>query len=239
MGNQEIVLVKISEIQKDESNPRHRSKERFEALKISLRKFGWLMPVYIDKDNFLYSGHQRIDAWKSLGYEEVPARVFNPDKIKSPIGLNMLFNLTTCDFGNRDTVSEEAFKDLNISEIVESMEDAKDLYPCLNCEKKTIESFGEIPFSKSWQGYRSMLTMKVHIPIIISSDGRVANGINRLYAYKRLGYKDCLVVHSEHTYDKISSVMNKISMDFSVEDTIGETLMVNSFSRNRNSGHRN
>jgi len=45
--------------------------EDLEKLKKSIKKFGFIEPMIVNKDYTLIGGHQRLKALKELGYEEV------------------------------------------------------------------------------------------------------------------------------------------------------------------------
>jgi site-specific DNA-methyltransferase (adenine-specific) len=67
-----IEYLNINEIKPYKFNPRKNEK----AISIdadSIRQFGFLVPVVIDKNNELIAGHTRIEAGKLLGMEEIPA----------------------------------------------------------------------------------------------------------------------------------------------------------------------
>ncbi|BCV00156.1 MAG: hypothetical protein CM15mV33_060 [uncultured marine virus] len=68
----DIELVATSFVTGADYNPRKRDPERFELVKLSLGKLGWLMPMYITEEGEVLSGHQRLDAAIELGAEKVP-----------------------------------------------------------------------------------------------------------------------------------------------------------------------
>lgn len=53
-------------------NARTHSKEQILQLRASIREFGFINPVLIDKDYTVIAGHGRIQAAKEEGYEELP-----------------------------------------------------------------------------------------------------------------------------------------------------------------------
>jgi len=85
MENLKIQYKPINEIKPYKFNPRKNEK----AVKIvseSIKAFGFLIPVVIDKDNELIAGHTRIESAKMLGIESVPSiKVENltPDQIRA------------------------------------------------------------------------------------------------------------------------------------------------------------
>jgi DNA modification methylase len=61
----------INEIHPYKFNPR-KNEKAISIVADSIRQFGFLVPVVIDKNNELIAGHTRIEAAKMLGLEEVP-----------------------------------------------------------------------------------------------------------------------------------------------------------------------
>ena len=68
----EVISLKLSEITPYENNPRKKGKA-VEAVKISIKKYGFRVPVIVNKDKILVCGHTRLEAAKILGLEEIPA----------------------------------------------------------------------------------------------------------------------------------------------------------------------
>lgn len=71
---QKIEQVKLSEVKEAKYNPRTISTEELEKLKKSLKKFGCVRPLIINRStSTLVSGHQTLSAARSLGWKELPA----------------------------------------------------------------------------------------------------------------------------------------------------------------------
>jgi len=64
-------IVRLNELKLSKYNPRKISEEDLEKLKKSIKKFGFIEPMIVNKDYTLIGGHQRLKALKELGYEEV------------------------------------------------------------------------------------------------------------------------------------------------------------------------
>lgn len=62
---------KISSITPYENNPRTKEHSA-EMLKKSIQKFGFLVPIVVDKNGVVIAGHSRLEAAQALGMEEVP-----------------------------------------------------------------------------------------------------------------------------------------------------------------------
>lgn len=67
----EIIVKKIEEIIPYENNPR-RNDEAVDYVAKSIKEFGFKVPIIIDKDNVIVTGHTRLKAAKKLGFKEVP-----------------------------------------------------------------------------------------------------------------------------------------------------------------------
>lgn len=67
----EIITKKIDEVIPYENNPR-KNDEAVEYVAKSIKEFGFKVPIIIDKDNVIVTGHTRLKAAKKLGLAEVP-----------------------------------------------------------------------------------------------------------------------------------------------------------------------
>jgi len=90
-GSLIITEVPISELKFAEYNPRQISPIQFEKLKNSIREFGFIQPVVINKDKTIIGGHQRVTAYHSIGGTTVPAIRVNLSKEKEMV-LNLALN---------------------------------------------------------------------------------------------------------------------------------------------------
>lgn len=69
---EELRLININELIPYANNARTHSKEQINKLRSSLREFGFVNPVLIDKDKNIIAGHGRCIAAKEEGMKEVP-----------------------------------------------------------------------------------------------------------------------------------------------------------------------
>ena len=65
-------MVKVDDLVPYANNARTHSKEQIAKLRGSLREFGFINPIIIDKNNGVIAGHGRLSAAKEEGYTEVP-----------------------------------------------------------------------------------------------------------------------------------------------------------------------
>lgn len=69
---EELKIINIDELIPYVNNSRTHSKDQITKLRGSLREFGFVNPVLIDKDKNIISGHGRVLAAKEEGIKEVP-----------------------------------------------------------------------------------------------------------------------------------------------------------------------
>ncbi len=69
---EEMKLLPIDELIPYANNARTHSKEQLNKIRSSLREFGFVNPVLIDKDKNIIAGHGRCEAAKAEGIKEVP-----------------------------------------------------------------------------------------------------------------------------------------------------------------------
>ncbi|MHB1051349.1 MAG: ParB N-terminal domain-containing protein [Bacteroidota bacterium] len=226
-----ISLVPIKTIKGAEYNPRSFDKKRFALIKESLKNLGWLIPAYVC-DGVLLSGHQRTKAWQDLGYKEIPVVEVEGLSLETMRGLNILFNLATNDFRRADLGSqiESTSPKITVKNI--------DPYPCMNFKIRGVEGmmmkYGiSYAAADGWQYTKSMLTKGVVIPLVVSADGKLANGSKRLFALAKAGVEDVPVVFSDLPANYIEHFLNKISMDFDLKKTYSTQMRYGSFRRLR------
>lgn len=67
----DIISVPINQVKPYKYNPR-RNDAAVEGVAASIKRFGFKVPIIIDKDNVIVAGHTRLKAAKKLGLKEVP-----------------------------------------------------------------------------------------------------------------------------------------------------------------------
>lgn len=74
-------------------NPRKISKDSFEILKYSLKKFGLIKPVIANKNGVIVAGHQRTKAMKTIGIKQCPIFLLNKQvSVADEIKFNLMHN---------------------------------------------------------------------------------------------------------------------------------------------------
>ena len=69
-----IVYKPLDSIYYYENNPR-RNEKSVKAVRKSIKEFGFLNPIIVDKDNVIIAGHTRFLAAQQLGIENIPVIV--------------------------------------------------------------------------------------------------------------------------------------------------------------------
>lgn len=76
-----IQMVSSGRIILDPENPNEMSKENFEALKLNIRRYGFLVPVITNKEFKVADGEHRLKAGRDLGMSEIPTIVLPVDEV--------------------------------------------------------------------------------------------------------------------------------------------------------------
>jgi len=87
----EIKKVDISNIKFDDTNPNQLTDEQMDSLKMTMEKFGYLVPVILNKDYTVVDGEHRVRVYQDLGKRKIPAYVIDVDSIDLKI-LRQLMN---------------------------------------------------------------------------------------------------------------------------------------------------
>jgi 2-polyprenyl-3-methyl-5-hydroxy-6-metoxy-1,4-benzoquinol methylase len=230
-----IKLLPTVQFHHDPINPRERDQSRFELVMLSLRKFGFLLPLYARADGLLLSGHQRSDAAAALGWN-IPVHVVSKP-IRDTAGLNLTFNRATNDFGLQD-LDHGAIDAGEIKAVLESLPDTDDPYPCMGAVSTDVAALlaaNADCFSRyACNAARQLAEHGIQMPIIVNEDGEVLNGIGRLqYASERGQSQIKTVIVSVEKGEIIRTVMNGLSMDFRLNDGFKDVLRTNAFRRAR------
>ena len=242
----DIELVATSFVTGADYNPRKRDPERFELVKLSLGKLGWLMPMYITEEGEVLSGHQRLDAAIELGAEKVPVVILKDLDIQRRKGVNIVFNRATNDMHKNDS-GESLSEGIPFSIVKESMESLPDIppdsdlfFPCLGIEvgdtKKIMKENIQPFFGHAIRQAESLYHWgKTSIPIVVTDGHKVVNGVGRLQHAAEVGLDQVQTIYVDSSRADLARIMlNKLSMDYDLEDKYADVLRYNSFRRAAN-----
>ena len=91
----EVHEIDITSVTPAEYNPRSLSQKKFEDIKDSLTRLGFVDPVIVNKskerENIIVGGHQRVKVAREMGYKSVPA-VFVDLNLEEEKELNVRLN---------------------------------------------------------------------------------------------------------------------------------------------------
>ena len=113
---EEMKLLPIDELIPYANNARTHSKEQITKIRSSLREFGFVNPVLIDKDKNIIAGHGRCEAAKAEGIKEVPCVMVEHLTEAQKKAYIIADNKLALDAGWNDeilAVELESLKDLN------------------------------------------------------------------------------------------------------------------------------
>lgn len=90
-----VSYVDIEAIKPAAYNPRKITKEQRQELCKSIRRFGLIVPVLVNrKDNVIIAGHQRTTAARLVGIETVPVQYVESINLGDEIKFNQIHNST-------------------------------------------------------------------------------------------------------------------------------------------------
>lgn len=241
-----VELVDIDKLTGASYNPRTRDPERFELVKLSLSKLGWVLPMYVSENGEILSGHQRIDAAKELGAKQVPVVVLERLDLERRRGVNIVFNRATNDMHKNDSGSnlQDRMPMSIVEEAARGLEDidpnSDEFFPCMELKiknvpeivKKNVEPF----FAHAIRQAESLYHWgRTSIPIVITENDKVVNGLGRMQHAGEVGMLSIQTIYVDpQKADLARILLNRLSMDFDLEDKYADVLRFNSFRRASN-----
>lgn len=151
----EIVNKKLKDLKPYNNNPRNNARA-VSVVKESILKFGFKVPIVIDKDNTIICGHTRYYASKDIGLESVPC-IIADDLTKEQINAFRLADNRTSEFSewNFDKLAEElsdladfdldAFKfDELMAGLSDKFDDNKEIITSLNVKGGDSEELNNL-----------------------------------------------------------------------------------------------
>lgn len=235
-----IELVPINDVRPSTYNPRKSDPIRLKIIELSLRKLGWLLPIYADKDGEILSGHQRHLVATRMGMTEVPVCYIPRMTLEERKAINVAFNRGTNDMQNSDAPDtlKQALEQCNVFDIAAELPDQTNGCPCLNVE--TVPLAPLLKANKGrWVPYARNLAQMlrkrgIQMPIIATRDHKIINGIGRLELAADRGEPHVSVVWITDTQAELAQAMlNFLSMDFDIHTRYADLLRYNSFRRVR------
>jgi hypothetical protein len=226
----------------DKTNPRKADPARTGLLRLSLRKLGFIMPLFVDSNSgLLLSGHQRLGAAEELDISQVPVMsvAIKEADIK---GVNILFNRATNDFTAFDTGSKAHGK-LDLTAVLEAAEALPDFegedWFAVNCKYEPlgplVEGQAERYDKKATNLAISVWRMGIRIPIVVSESGQIVNGIHRAFAALEVAETSWPVIRIPDAHAEVAlNFLNYLSMDFHVDSDFEKLLRYSAYRRPQN-----
>lgn len=115
-----IATIPISKLNPAEYNPRVITKDEFSGLVESLKTFGQQENLIVNKDMTVISGHQRLEAMKSLGWDEAVCNVVDLDK-HAEKKLNVIMNSHAISGKYDDILLGEILEELKLDDDYSSL----------------------------------------------------------------------------------------------------------------------
>lgn len=234
-----VRMVPVDKIRPSTYNPRTADPERLELVALSLRKLGWLLPIYADAAGEILSGHQRhYVATEMLGMTEVPVVYTKPFDLEQRKAINIAFNRGTNDMdpGTQSRDLATMIKDEGVIELANSMPDVTGTAPIMDARD---EDLSEILTANvgDWKRHarvvsRMLAARGIEMPVVVDEHLKVVNGIGRLELYASKGRTTGPVLHlSGDTAVLARKMLNLLTMDFDLHTRYRDELRYNSFRR--------
>lgn len=239
-----IKIEPISAVNPSTYNPRTADPKRLDLIELSLRKLGFIAPIYADANGEILSGHQRHFVATRMGLKNVPVFRIPAIELQKRKALNIVFNRATND-GDICQTPEKAKRELetlNLSELAKNIQEkeleSKEFFRCAYPSKVSVAKLCKIN-SGRWIQYaksiaRTLRKAGIIMPIVCTPDGKVINGIGRLEMLAELKADTCEVVYISEDEAKLAdAMMNLLTMDFNIHERYEDLLRYNSFRRAR------
>lgn len=233
-----IDIVPIESLSPSTYNPRKADPVRLDLVETSLKKLGFLSPIFADMNGEILSGHQRHHVAQRIGMPAVPVHrlpVMPEHKRKA---LNLVFNRATNDMDSDSTSGSLAdeMRRLNIRKMSEQLPDQTDIARCSKSvtvtTKKIIQENKSAWIQYAAQVAKTLRARGVMLPIICTKDNQVINGIGRLQVAAEKKDPTVQVVYIEdHEADFAKAMLNLLSMDFDLHTRYADLLRYSSFRR--------
>ena len=239
-----ITLEPIDAIRPSTYNPRSAISERLDLIELSLRKLGFIAPIFADDDGEILSGHQRHLVAERMGASHVPVfrtKALDLDQRKA---LNIVFNRATNDFDFHHTPGKVTaeLESLDIQALAARIPDKEvggdGFLRCLRPAEVPVKDLCKANAGR-WIQYARNLARTLHrhgilMPIVCREDLTVINGIGRLEMLAEKKVVDAPVVFvTEDEAEFARAMMNLLSMDFDIHTRYADMLRFNSFRRAR------
>jgi hypothetical protein len=246
----EAKLISLADLEPAAYNPREADTERLRLLGMSLRKLGFILPLYADPDGRLLSGHQRLLTATNLNCTHAPVMEINPEGSHGETAktLNVIFNRATNDMAGTED-SQQLLKKLGLYDLQAKLDAVPDkdvtsdeFFRCVNPEMVPLADLKDGLTRTYDMGAVSMATKLfrrgVKMNAVVNRDtGEIVNGNFRIMAAmenagKIQGLDPYPVVYISNEEAELAGLLlNMISMRFTLEKQYADDLRFGSFRR--------
>lgn len=234
-------LTRVEDLEPAAYNPRTVDPDRLALVALSLRKLGFLLPIYATEAGEVLSGHQRLTAARTLGATHVPVVRLTHRALRDRQALNILFNRATNDIPSRRTGSRDLTARIDPAAL-QALADrhpnipttSQEWAPCLHVReadpptilRRNMDALSDHALGAA----RQLWGRGVRMPAVITDDWRVVNGIGRLQAAAERDEPWPVVVIPAARADLAGALLNSLTMDFDLT-RFADVLRFNSFRR--------
>lgn len=237
-------LVPVARLAPSAYNPRLTDPARLALIELSIRKLGWLLPIYATPEGEILSGHQRHLVAQRMGLKLVPVTYTENMPLPERKAINIVFNRGTNDLQPWETPKNltEALEQSNVHALAKAITDKRpgqyEFYRCLQAVPLPVKDLARIN-AGHWKQHaanvsRALQRRGIDMPIIVTPDQRVVNGIGRLQnaaKLKKMTVEAVQIPANEATL--AGAMLNLLSMDFDLHRRYKDLLRFNSFRRAR------
>lgn len=184
----EIKNIRIDNLKEAGYNPRQMNAEDLEKLKYSVKEFGVVEPIVVNKDLTVIGGHQRLKVLQELDWKEVPCIILDLDKKREKL-LNLALNRI---IGNWDEeklaklVKEISdYPDIKLSGLNESELEMLNVQYDLIFENENIEFDSEEEVKKLFE-LNTRVPIDLERPNIVKQKGKVAFYTENFEEWKKI-----------------------------------------------------
>ena len=119
------LIEPLSAVNPSTYNPRTADPKRLDLIELSLRKLGFIAPIYADANGEILSGHQRHFVATRMGLKNVPVFRIPAMELQKRKALNIVFNRATNDGDICQTPekSKRELETLNLSELAKNIQE--------------------------------------------------------------------------------------------------------------------
>ena len=240
-----IQLLSIDAVRPSTYNPRDADPVRLQWIALSLRKLGFVLPLYADENGEILSGHQRHHVAGLLGFRQVPVMVVPAQPLAKRKNINVAFNRATNDLRRSDTEEQMADSLASVDLEAECAHlpdvgiEGDAAFPCLRTVAWKVEPLLErskeriVPYATNMA--KALAGQGITMPIVVTESGHVVNGIGRLHLAFQQGESTVqTTVIPDAAGPFAEAVLNRIAMNFALHERYADVLRYNSFSRARN-----